>query len=117
MASAAAAPPPAAPPPAKPIDLSDKLEKSECYARNEDTRFPWANLLMGDTRLGCKSDADEQLILHFEFSEFVKVHSIKLTEFNNGTDPEENPTREYSILLYCIHEHKQHCRKMMMIIS
>ena len=77
----------------KPIDLTDKLEKSGCYARNEDSRFPWSNLVIGDTRLGCKSDADEQLILHFEFSEFVKVHSIKMTEFNNGTDPEQNPTR------------------------
>ncbi len=77
----------------KPVDLTDKLEKSGCYARNEDSRFPWSNLMIGDTRLGCKSDADEQLILHFEFSEFVKVHSIKMTEFNNGTDPEQNPTR------------------------
>lgn len=75
-------------------DLSDKLEKSACYARNEHSGFPWTNLMIGDTRLGCKSDADEQLILHFEFIDFVKVHSIKFTEFNNGADPEQNPTRE-----------------------
>jgi len=50
-----------------------------------------SNLFVGDTRLGCKSDADEQLILHIAFQEFVKVHSIKLTEFNRGMDPEENP--------------------------
>eukprot|EP00531_Pseudo-nitzschia_arenysensis_P013549 CAMPEP_0116132724 /NCGR_PEP_ID=MMETSP0329-20121206/9711_1 /TAXON_ID=697910 /ORGANISM="Pseudo-nitzschia arenysensis, Strain B593" /LENGTH=184 /DNA_ID=CAMNT_0003627279 /DNA_START=54 /DNA_END=608 /DNA_ORIENTATION=+ len=96
MATAAAAAPPAmgsACTLLKPIDLTDKIEKKACYARNEDSRFPWANLLMGDTRLGCKSDADEQLILHFEFGEFVKVHSIKFTEFNNGSDPEQNPTR------------------------
>ena len=55
------------------IDLTDKLDKSGCYARNEDTRFPWTNLSIGDTRLGCKSDADEQLILHFAFQESVKV--------------------------------------------
>jgi hypothetical protein len=79
------------------IDLTDKLDKSGCYARNEDTRFPWTNLMIGDTRLGCKSDADEQLILHFAFQESVKVHSIKLTEFNNGVEPENNPTR---ILLF-----------------
>mmetsp|Transcript_8158 Transcript_8158/g.24136 ORF Transcript_8158/g.24136 Transcript_8158/m.24136 type:complete len:187 (+) Transcript_8158:145-705(+) len=82
-----------APPSKKIADLTDKLEKTACYARNEHSRFPWTNLLIGDTRLGCKSDADEQLILHFEFSEFVKVHSVKLTEFNNGIEPEENPTR------------------------
>jgi len=77
----------------KNVDLSDLIDKAASYARNEQSRFPWTNLLIGDTRLGCKSDADEQLILHFEFQEFVKVHSIKLTEFNNGTDPEQNPSR------------------------
>lgn len=81
----------------KPVDLTEKLDKTACYARNEHSRFPWTNLLIGDTTLGCKSDADEQIILHFEFGEFVKVHSIKLTEFNNGCDPEQNPSRKYSV--------------------
>lgn len=80
----------------KPVDLTEKLDKTACYARNEHSRFPWTNLMIGDTRLGCKSDADEQIILHFEFGEFVKVHSIKLTEFNNGCDPEQNPSRKYA---------------------
>jgi hypothetical protein len=66
-----------APPPAedhnKLIDLSPKLSKSECYARNESSQFPMENLFIGDTRLGCKSDADEQIILHFAFQENVKV--------------------------------------------
>jgi len=79
------------------IDLTDKLDKSACYARNEDSRFTWTNLMIGDTRLGCKSDTDEQLILHFAFNEFVKVHSMKFTEYNNGTEPENNPTK---ILLF-----------------
>merc|ERR1712232_1153366 len=48
---------------------------------------------IGDTRLGCKSDADEQLILHISFQEFVKVHSVKFTEFNQGVNPEENPSK------------------------
>ena len=55
------------------INLIDKIDKKECHARNENSNFPWSNLLIGDTRLGCKSAEDEQLILHFEFSEFVKV--------------------------------------------
>lgn len=55
------------------INLSAKMEKSDCYAMNEDTRFPMTNLFIGDTRLGCKSDADEQLIIHIAFQEFVKV--------------------------------------------
>eukprot|EP00535_Pseudo-nitzschia_heimii_P003846 CAMPEP_0197177042 /NCGR_PEP_ID=MMETSP1423-20130617/2784_1 /TAXON_ID=476441 /ORGANISM="Pseudo-nitzschia heimii, Strain UNC1101" /LENGTH=189 /DNA_ID=CAMNT_0042626523 /DNA_START=114 /DNA_END=683 /DNA_ORIENTATION=- len=75
------------------VDLSDKLDKTSSYAKNENSAFPWTNLLIGDTRLGCKSDADEQIIFHFEFSEFVKIHSIKLTEFNNGIEPEQNPSR------------------------
>lgn len=77
----------------KMVDLSDKIDKSECYARNESAQFPMTNLFIGDSTLGCKSDADEQLIIHVAFTEFVKVHSIKLTEFNMGREPEDNPTR------------------------
>ncbi len=59
----------------KMVDLSSKIDKSACYARNESSQYPWTNLLIGDTRLGCKSDADEQLILHIAFNEFVKVRT------------------------------------------
>jgi hypothetical protein len=77
MANAAGggAPPPA-PDNGKKIDLSDKVEKAGCYARNESSAFPMTNLFIGDDRLGCKSDADEQLILHISFMEFVKVRCI-----------------------------------------
>ena len=57
------------------VDLSDKIDKSECYARNEAASFPWSNLFIGDSRLGCKSDTDEQLIIHIAFTEFVKVRN------------------------------------------
>jgi PITH domain len=57
------------------VDLSPKIASQECWAKNVDTRFPMTNLFIGDTRLGCKSDADEQLILHVSFQEFVKVRS------------------------------------------
>ena len=72
---AAANPADAAPAPddGKMTDLFDKIEKSQCYARNENSQFPMTNLFIGDSRLGCKSDADEQLILHIAFNEFVKV--------------------------------------------
>ena len=59
----------------KMVDLTDKIEKSGCYARNEASGFPMSNLFIGDSRLGCKSDTDEQLIIHIEFQEFVKVTS------------------------------------------
>ena len=58
------------------VDLRDKVEKASCYARNEAAGFPMSNLFIGDSQLGCKSDADEQLILHIAFQEFVKVCSF-----------------------------------------
>jgi hypothetical protein len=61
----------------KMVDLTEKLDKIECYARNESSQYPWTNLLIGDTRLGCKSDADEQLIIHVAFNEFVKVSRLE----------------------------------------
>lgn len=57
----------------KPIDLRDKIDMAGCYARNEAAGFPMSNLFIGDFRLGCKSDSDEQIILHIAFNEFVKV--------------------------------------------
>ena len=55
------------------VDLSAMLDKTLSYARNENTAYPWGNLFIGDSRLGTQSDADEQLILHLTFQEFVKV--------------------------------------------
>ena len=55
------------------VDLSDKLDKAACYTRNENSSYPWSNLFIGDSRLGLRSDADEQLIIHLTFQEFVKV--------------------------------------------
>lgn len=62
----------------KMVDLGIKIENASCYARNESKSFPMSNLFIGDSRLGCKSDADEQIILHVEFSEFVKVRITSL---------------------------------------
>jgi len=73
------------------VDLLDFVDKKGCYARNEDPRFPHSNLFVGDSRMGCKSDADEQLIIHIEFNQFIKLHSLKFTAFNQGNEPEKNP--------------------------
>ena len=59
------------------IDRSTKLDKTACYARNENVAYPWTNLFIGDSRLGMQSDADEQLIIHLSFQEFVKVCSVE----------------------------------------
>lgn len=85
----------------KMIDLSVKFDKPECYARNESTQYPMENLFIGDTRLGCKSDADEQIIMHFAFQEFVKVHSIKFTEYNRGAEPDNNPATVHIFVNRC----------------
>lgn len=77
----------------QPIDLVLKLDKQKCYAKNEAAGYPWSNLFMGDSRLGFKSDADEQVILHLAFNEFVKIKSIHFIAFNNGIDPELNPSK------------------------
>jgi hypothetical protein len=75
---------PGAPPAAEPqddgklVDLGAKIDKSDCYARNESPGFPMSNLFIGDSRLGCKSDTDEQLIIHIGFSEFVKVREAAM---------------------------------------
>mmetsp|Transcript_3672 Transcript_3672/g.6804 ORF Transcript_3672/g.6804 Transcript_3672/m.6804 type:complete len:195 (+) Transcript_3672:65-649(+) len=76
---------------------SSHLDKSECYCKNESPNFKHTNLFIGDSTLGLKSDADEQLLIHIVFQDTVKVHSIKLGEYNRGVDPELNPTR---ILLF-----------------
>ena len=57
----------------KMVDLSSRIDKSESYGRNVQSSCPITNLFIGDSRLGCKSDADEQLILHVAFNETVKV--------------------------------------------
>lgn len=76
-----------------PVELSGNIDKSACYARNEDKAFPMSNLFIGDSVLGCKSDADEQLILHIAFQDFVKIKSIKFIAFQNGADPASNPSK------------------------
>jgi hypothetical protein len=102
------------------VDLGSKIDKSRCYARNESSKYPMTNLFLGDSRLGCMSDTDDQLILHIEFQETVKViqswthkrhhhlhllfryiyivfilkiHSIKIDEYNRGVNPDLNPTK------------------------
>lgn len=73
MMAAQGGAPPAPPDDGKMVDLSDSIEKAQCFARNEDAKFPMTNLFIGDSRLGCKSDVDEQLIIHLGFREFVRV--------------------------------------------
>ncbi|TMW69074.1 hypothetical protein Poli38472_001230 [Pythium oligandrum] len=59
-------------------DLGEVISRSSCYCLNENPNAPFANLFMGDDTLLLKSDADEQLILHLEFQDAVKLASIRI---------------------------------------
>ncbi len=65
-------------------DITNLVSKSECYCLNEEQPGSHNNLFVGDDRLGLKSDADEQLLLHVQFNEMVKLHSIRFTAFNSA---------------------------------
>jgi hypothetical protein len=62
------------------VNLNEKIDKTDSYARGESPGFPMSNLFIGDSRLGCKSDTDEQLILHIAFQEFVKVSEVLVVQ-------------------------------------
>ncbi|ETV99464.1 hypothetical protein, variant 2 [Aphanomyces invadans] len=65
-------------------DLSEHYNKSNCYCLNEDPSFGHGNLFIGDESLVLKSEADEQLLIHLEFKEAVKIHSISLKAPKDG---------------------------------
>ena len=88
MASFVAAPPaeaaPAAAAAAQPAaagpifgDLSALYDKPKCWALNQDDEFPLTNLFNEDERFVLRSDCDEQLLIHIEFNQRVKLHSIQ----------------------------------------
>uniref|UniRef100_K3WS93 PITH domain-containing protein n=1 Tax=Globisporangium ultimum (strain ATCC 200006 / CBS 805.95 / DAOM BR144) TaxID=431595 RepID=K3WS93_GLOUD len=68
-------------------DLTDSFSRSECYCLNENPSHPFGNLFIGDGTLQLKSDADEQLILHLEFQDAVKIHSINIMAPPGETAP------------------------------
>jgi len=70
-------------------DITDLLNKAGCYCLNEDPGYKMQNLFMGDDRLQLRSEADEQLLLHLDFNETVKIHSINFQ--SPADDPEAHP--------------------------
>ncbi|OQR94263.1 thioredoxin-like protein [Achlya hypogyna] len=68
-------------------DISEHLDKANSYCLNEDPSHNFGNLFIGDGTLLLKSEADEQLIIHVEFKEAVKLHSIALKAPNDDTAP------------------------------
>ncbi|OQR95566.1 hypothetical protein THRCLA_07760 [Thraustotheca clavata] len=68
-------------------DLLEQIDKANSYCLNEDASYGFGNLFIGDGSLLLKSEADEQLIIHLEFKEAVKIHSISLKAPNDDTAP------------------------------
>lgn len=59
-------------------NLISNLDKKKCYCLNESPLNTFSNLFIGDHTLSLKSDADEQLLLHFELIQTCKLSSIQL---------------------------------------
>eukprot|EP00621_Florenciella_sp_RCC1693_P013149 CAMPEP_0182552904 /NCGR_PEP_ID=MMETSP1323-20130603/49215_1 /TAXON_ID=236787 /ORGANISM="Florenciella parvula, Strain RCC1693" /LENGTH=183 /DNA_ID=CAMNT_0024764617 /DNA_START=15 /DNA_END=566 /DNA_ORIENTATION=+ len=84
---AAAAQAAAPPTPVGDIDLGDIIDKKQCFCLNEDPAHPHTNLFMGDERLFLQSDSDEQLLVHIQFNEVVKLSAISFV----GPEDESAP--------------------------
>lgn len=72
------------------MDLTEIIDNSSCYARNVSNAHPLSNLFIGDSTLGCKSDSDEQLIIHIAFKEFVKVNTCTLSSYLYASKEKRN---------------------------
>ena len=59
-------------------DLSELIVKEACHCLNDSPGKPFSNVFIGDERLVCESDNDEQLLMTFEFRESVRLHSINI---------------------------------------
>ncbi len=68
-------------------DLNGLLARNLCYCLNEDPRNDHSHLFAGDHTLFLRSDADEQLLLHFTFNQTVKLTSISLGLPIDGSCP------------------------------
>ena len=94
-------------------DLKDIINRGGCYCLNENPNQPHANLFQGDERLVLRSDTDEQLILHIEFQEAVKLHSI------NFVAPHDGKWFLYLLIvgrICCVDLLKHHCHYTFILI-
>ncbi|GBG28972.1 Thioredoxin-like protein 1 [Hondaea fermentalgiana] len=70
------------------VDLSSYVSKADSYALNVDSAFPMENLYNSDERSELRSDADDQLIVHFAFTEKVKLTGLNVVAPRNERRPE-----------------------------
>ncbi|KAJ8598286.1 hypothetical protein CTAYLR_005983 [Chrysophaeum taylorii] len=69
------------------VDLSDLVVKEKCHCLNDSPGKPFGNVFIGDERLVCESEDDEQLLMTFEFREAVRLHSINVVAPANDHGP------------------------------
>ncbi len=62
----------------KAVDLATFISKDGTHGLNIDPNHPFSNLDNNDSRFEVRSDADDQLLLHFQFSEKVRVTGFKI---------------------------------------
>jgi len=61
------------------MDLLPMLQKKGCECMNQKKSHPYTNALHNSTEESyMESDVDEQILLHLEFSQSVKIHSLRI---------------------------------------
>ena len=75
------------------VDVSDLVFKPNCFCLNQSSDEPFDNVLKPDASL-LKSDADEQLLMHFAFKEPVRLNGLEITAPASDEAPK-------TVKLYC----------------
>ena len=75
------------------VDVSDLVFKPDCFCLNQSSDEPFENVLKPDASL-LKSDADEQLLMHFAFKEPVRLNGLEITAPASDEAPK-------TLKLYC----------------
>ena len=75
------------------VDVSDLVFKPDCFCLNQSSDEPFDNVLKPDASL-LKSDADEQLLMHFAFKEPVRLNGLEITAPASDEAPK-------TVKLYC----------------
>lgn len=76
------------------MDLIGFINQNQSECLNESDKFPFSSFIGGE-KLKLVSDVDEQLIIHLQFNDSVKIHSLKI----NG--PQNNSPKIVKLFINC----------------
>lgn len=69
-------------------NITSLINKSKCFCLNEDANNSHVNLFSFDGSAKClESDCDEQLLLHLEFQQTVKLNALQFETLLDDTCP------------------------------